>query len=316
MMVKRLMKVIVQIPCFNESETLPATLADLPKTGPGGVKIEVLIIDDGSTDGTSEVAQKLGVQHVVRHSVNRGLAAAFQSGISRALELGADVIVNTDADNQYRGEDVLRLLDPIIREKADLVVGIRPIAQIEHFSWLKKRLQCLGSFVVRKLSGTEVRDVTSGFRAFSRHAAVQLNLTTRFTYTLETLIQAAHKNLRIAQTDIRINPVTRESRLFRSNAQYITRAMRDLFQVYLFYQGVKFFTYLGFLFFLPGTLLGGRFVFLHYLYGESGKVQSLILCAILLLMGFQCWLFAVLLAALSGNRVLAENVLSRLKLQK
>jgi glycosyltransferase involved in cell wall biosynthesis len=306
-------KLIVQIPCLDEAEHLVATIADLPRSIEGISTIEYLVIDDGSTDATSQVAREVGVHHIVRHPVNRGLAAAFQSGVQRALEEGADIIVNTDADNQYSGHDVAKLVQPILEQRAELVIGIRPIDDIEHFSWAKKKLQRIGSFVVRSVSGTDVRDATSGFRALSREAAISINLTTQYTHTLETLIQAGNKSLRIAQVDIRVNERRRESRLFGSMNSYVFRSMLDIFRIYLNYRGHRFFAWVGTLLMLPGILLGLRYVVFQLEGRGGGNVQSLILAAILIIMGFQSWLLAFLLSAQKSSRILIERILSRAK---
>jgi glycosyltransferase involved in cell wall biosynthesis len=307
------MKLVIQIPCLNEADHIGAALADLPRAVEGVSSVEYLVVDDGSTDETARIALAAGAHHVVRHPVNRGLATAFQTGMQRALELGADIIVNTDADNQYNGADVALLVRPILEHRADLTIGERPIEEIEHFSWAKKRLQRLGSFVVRSISGTEVRDATSGFRAFSREAAVSLNLTTQYTHTLETLVQAGNKSLRIAQVPIRVNGQRRESRLFGSTSGYVFRSTLDIFRIYLNYRGHRFFAWLGSLLMVPGILLGLRYVVISLEGRGGGNVQSLILAAILIIMGYQSWLIAFLLSAQKSNRILIERLLSRSK---
>ena len=307
------MKLIIQIPCLNEAEHLEVTLHALPRQIPGVSQIEYLVIDDGSTDGTAEIAQRAGVNYIVRHSVNRGLATAFQSGVHRALAEGADVIVNTDADNQYNADDIEKLIRPILERQADLVIGIRPIGEIEHFSWLKKRLQKLGSLAVRALSGTDIRDVTSGFRALSRDAAISINLTTRFTHTLETLIQAGNQNLRIAQVPIRVNDKRRESRLFQSIGGYVARSMLDVLQIYLHYQGGRVLARVGWALFVPGLLLGLRYVYLDATGQGGGRVQSLILAAILVIMGYQSWLMSLFLTTQRSSRILIERLISQSK---
>ena len=307
------MKLIIQIPCLNEAEHIATTIADLPRAISGISVIEYLVIDDGSTDATSQVARDAGAHHIVRLSMNRGLAASFQAGIECAIEQGADIIVNTDADNQYRGADVEKLVRPILERRADLVIGIRPIDEIEHFSWAKKRLQKIGSFVVRSVSGTEVRDATSGFRAFSRQFARSLNLTTRYTHTLETLVHAGGQSLRIAQVPVGVNAKLRESRLFKSSAGYVMRSMLDIFRIYLHFRRHRFFMWLGTLLIVPGIALGLRYVYLDLQGVGGGRVQSLILAAILIIMGFQSWLMAILVSAQKGNRVMIERLLSKSK---
>jgi glycosyltransferase involved in cell wall biosynthesis len=307
------MKLIIQIPCLNEAEHIAAALAELPRAIPGISEIEYLIIDDGSTDATAPIAREAGAHHIVRLSMNRGLAAAFQAGIECAIEKGADIIVNTDADNQYRGADIEKLVRPILERRADLAIGIRPIDEIEHFSWSKKQLQKIGSFVVRSVSGTEVRDATSGFRAFSRQAAISINLTTRFTHTLETLAHAGSLSLRIAQVPVGVNAQRRESRLFRTTAGYVVRSALDIFRIYLHFRGHRFFLWLGTLMMAPGVLLGLRYVYLELEGHGGGRVQSLILAAILIIMGFQSWLMAILVSAQKGSRVMIERLLSQRK---
>jgi glycosyltransferase involved in cell wall biosynthesis len=307
------LKLIIQIPCFDEAEHVGATLADLPRSIEGISTIEYLVVDDGSTDGTAKAARASGAHHVVRHTVNRGLATAFQTGIGNALAQGADVIVNTDADNQYNGADIALLVRPILDHRADLVIGVRPIDEIAHFSWIKKKLQKLGSFVVRSISGSDVADATSGFRALSREAAISLNLTTQYTHTLETLVQAGTKGMRIAQVPIRVNGQRRQSRLFRSTSGYVFRSMVDIFRIYLNYRGHRFFAWLGSLLMFPGILLGARYVVFELQGRGGGNVQSLILAAILIIMGYQSWLMAFLLSAQKGNRILIERLMSRSK---
>jgi glycosyltransferase involved in cell wall biosynthesis len=305
------MKLIIQIPCLNEAEHIGVTLAALPRQIPGLSKIEYLIIDDGSADGTAEIAGHAGAHHIERHSTNRGLAAAFQTGLQRTLAEGADIIVNTDADNQYNADDIAKLIQPILDRKADIVIGIRAIDEIEHFSWLKKRLQKLGSLVVRTLSGTEIRDVTSGFRALTRDAAISINLTTQYSHTLETLIQAGNKNLRIAQVPIRVNVERRESRLFRSMNGYVARSILDVLQIYLHYKGERVLAWLALVLSVPGILLGLRYAYLEVTGQGGGHLQSLILAAILIIMGFQAWLMSLFMTANRSSRILIERFMSQ-----
>ncbi|MBK7366718.1 MAG: glycosyltransferase family 2 protein [Candidatus Eisenbacteria bacterium] len=259
-----LVKLVIQIPCLNEEASLPATFADLPRSLPGITTIEYLVIDDGSTDRTSEVARELGVHRVVRFPARRGLARGFEAGLREALAMGADIIVNTDADNQYQGQDIGKLIEPILSSRADMVVGTRPIDNIEHFSPLKKSLQKLGSGVVRTLSGSDVPDATSGFRAYSREAAMKLTVLTNFTYTLETIIQASQKNITVAAVPIRTNGMLRESRLFKGMRAYISRSLGTMFRVYVLYQPLRFFLTLSALFGTGALVLFGRFFFLYF----------------------------------------------------
>ena len=307
------MKLIIQIPSLNEAEHIAATIADLPRSIEGIDAIEYLVVDDGSTDDTAKVAALAGAHHIVRHSMNRGLATAFQTGLLRSLAEGADIIVNTDADNQYRGADIEKLVRPILEHRGELVIGVRPIDEIAHFSWSKKQLQKLGSLVVRSISGTEVRDATSGFRALSREAAISINLTTRYSHTLETLVQAGVKSLPIVQVPVEVNGPKRPSRLFHSTSEYVFRSALDIFRIYLHVRGHRFFAWLGTLLMLPGIVLGLRYVYLDMHGAGGGKVQSLILAAILIIMGFQSWLMAFLASAQKGSRVLIERLISQNK---
>jgi len=247
-------KLIIQIPCYNEEKTLPLTLRDIPRKFRGVDEVEILIVDDGSTDRTVEVAREEGVDHIVRLTNNKGLAEGFMTGIDASLRLGADIIVNTDGDNQYCGEDIQKLIDPIIDGKADMVIGDRNVKEIAHFSFLKKILQLAGSWVVRHLSGTDIPDVTSGFRAFSREAAMRLNVISRFTYTLETIIQAGKKNIAITHVPIRTNKRTRPSRLFSSIPSYIRRSISTITRIWMLYEPMKIFMYIGGLILLLGWL--------------------------------------------------------------
>ncbi|MDZ7725113.1 MAG: glycosyltransferase family 2 protein [candidate division KSB1 bacterium] len=307
------MKLIIQIPCFNEAETLPVTLQDLPKDIQGIDDIEILIIDDGSTDDTVNVAKAHGVHHIVSLSKNKGLAKGFTAGLDACLRLGADIIVNTDADNQYVGADIKNLVQPILQGKADLVIGDREISQISEFSWMKKRLQQLGSWVVRQVSTTTVPDTTSGFRALSREAALQINVISEFTYTLETIIQAGKKNLSITSEPVRTNRKLRESRLFKSNWGYIKRSVATIGRIYTMYEPLKMFSFIGGIFFLAGLLLGLRFLYFYVTQGGAGHIQSLILTAILLLLGVQIFIIGLLADIIGSNRSLIENILYRIK---
>ena len=307
------MKLIIQIPCFNEEETLAETVADLPREIDGVDKIEYLIIDDGSTDATSKVAQDLGVHHIVRFPQNRGLAKGFMAGIDACLRLGADIIVNTDADNQYCGQDIPLLIQPLLKGEADLVVGDRQVDTVPHFSGTKKRLQKIGSWVVRLASNTRIPDATSGFRAVNREAALRMFVTSEFTYTLETLIQAGQARLAVAAVQIRTNAKTRESRLFRNVSEYLRRSASTILRIYTMYRPLKAFLYLFSLFFLSGTGLGVRFLYFHLTEESTGHVQSLILAAILLISAFMVLLVGLLADLVGANRKLLEDALIRLR---
>lgn len=307
------MKLIIQIPCYNEEATLPRTLADLPREIDGIDTIEVLIINDGSTDDTVKVAREHGVNYVVSFPQNKGLAKVFNAGIDACLKLGADIIVNTDADNQYCGDDIEKLIRPILNGDAEIVIGDRNTGEIEHFSWIKKKLQRYGSWVVRHLSDTDIPDATSGFRAFSREADLQMNVVTRFTYTLETIIQAGKKNLVVSHVPIRTNEKLRESKLFSSNWQYIKRSVSTILRIYTMYEPFKMFTYIGGGFFLAGFLIGLRFLYYYLFESGAGHIQSLILAAVLLIVGFQVFVIGLLADIIGSNRQLIESILYRIR---
>ncbi len=301
-------KLIIQIPCYNEAETLAVALAELPRSVPGFDRVEWLIIDDGSTDNTAEVARANGVDHIVRHPGNRGLAHAFMTGINACLRLGADVIVNTDADNQYVAADIPLLTEPVLQGRADMVIGARPISEIEHFSPAKKLLQKLGSWVVRVTSKTDVADAPSGFRAISRTAAQQFVVFNNYTYTLETIIQAGRKNMRVESVPIRVNGDLRPSRLVKSIPSYIKRSIFTIVRIFVVYQPARFFGTIAAVLLLAGFLIGLRFLY-HYFTGDgSGRVQSLILAGALLTMGFQSVLVAFLADVIAANRRLLEDI--------
>ncbi len=303
------MKLVIQIPCLNEEASLPVTLRDLPRAIPGLDTIEILVIDDGSHDRTSEVAHELGVHRIVRFPARRGLARAFDTGLREALAMGADVIVNTDADNQYQGADIAKLVEPILQRRADMVVGTRPIDSIEHFSPLKKALQRLGSGVVRALSATDVPDATSGFRAYSREAALRLTVLTGFTYTLETLIQASQKNITIAHVPIRVNGKLRESRLFRGMGSYIMRSLGTMLRVYLLYQPLRFFLSLAGLSLGAALGLFGRFLWIFWHRPvDAGHVQSLVIAGALAVIGVLFVSLGVLSDLTAMNRRLLEEI--------
>lgn len=297
------MKLIIQIPCFNESETLPLVLSELPKELPGVDEIEVLIIDDGSTDGTADVARSLGVDHVVSYPNNRGLAHAFMTGIDAALAAGADIIVNTDADNQYPGDQIHKLVAPVVEGRADIVLGERPIEDIDDFSPLKKKLQRLGSTVVRKLSGTDVRDAPTGFRAFSREAALRMKVFGRFSYTVETLIQAGWEGTPIASVDITTNPSTRPSRLARSMPVFIWRQLTTMVRSFALYKPFRFFVLLGIPFLVLSLILIVRWLGIQLFTDDTAsRVPSLVAAAVSMMIGAQLWILAFVADLLSANR--------------
>jgi glycosyltransferase involved in cell wall biosynthesis len=305
-------KLIVQIPCFNEEKTLPVTLKGLPERLKGIDTIEVLVVDDGSTDRTVEVAKKAGVHHIVRMTNHKGLAEVFLHGMDASLRLGADIIVNTDADNQYYGGDIQKLVDPILSGEADMVIGTRNIKDIEHFSFIKKRLQSLGSWVVRQLSGTRVPDTTSGFRAFSREAALRLNVVSKFTYTLETVIQAGKKNIALTHVPVRTNKQLRKSRLFSSIPVYLKRSIFTMTRIYALYEPLKIFLWVGGILFGAGFLISLRYLY-FYFQKSGGHIQSLILAAVLMIVGFQVGMIGLLSDIISANRRLIEEALYRIK---
>ena len=305
------MKLFIQIPCLNEEATLPQTLADLPKAIDGVDEIEVLVVDDGSTDRTVEVARSHGVKHIVSHGTNRGLAAAFSSGRDYALDHGADILVNTDADNQYCGADIAKLVVPVLENRADIVVGCRPILAHKEFSPLKKLLQLCGSWALRRISKTTVRDAPSGFRAFSRDALQRIFLHSRFSYCMETLVQAGTTGMRVSSVDIRVNPKTRDSRLFKSVPQYLRKTGGTMLSMFVLYRPGAFFSLLSAPFFLLAAFLGVRFLVLVYAFPDPARTHlpSLILLAISAFAGFLCILLAVLGSLLAANRRLAEEQL-------
>jgi len=309
------MKLVVQIPCYNEEQTIAQTVRDIPRYIADVDGVEVLIIDDGSEDATVERALAAGADHVISFTANKGLAAAFAAGLEASVQRGADIIVHTDADNQYKGDCIPALIQPILRGEADIVVGTRPIESTSDFSWLKKKLQRAGSWVVRHVSGTDIADATSGFRAYSRETAMQLNVVSDFTYTLETLIQAGRSNVAVAQVPIETNRQTRPSRLFKGIPQYTWRSLHTLFRIYALYEPLRFFTTIGLLLFLPGLALAARFLY-YFLSGNgSGHVQSLILAAVLMLLGFQIVVVGLLADLIGANRKLLQTALLRLKRQ-
>ena len=308
------MKLIIQIPCFDEEATLPATLADLPREIEGIETVEWLVIDDGSTDRTIEVAREHGVEHIVRLTNNKGLAAGFQAGLDASLKLGADIIVNTDADNQYFGGDIEKLVAPILAGEADMVIGDRETDQIEHFSPLKKRLQRLGSAVVRRASGTNVPDTTSGFRAYNREAGLQMQVVSKFTYTLESIIQAGKMLVAVDHVSIRTNPKTRESRLFPSTASYVRRNTVSIFRIYAMYEPLRVFLAAAALVALIGVFIWARFLYFFLFSDTPGQhIQSLILGSTLFIVAVQFAALGVIGDILAGTRVLQQRVLERVR---
>jgi glycosyltransferase involved in cell wall biosynthesis len=308
------MKLIIQIPCYNEAATLGVALAELPRHVPGFDVVEWMVIDDGSTDETSAEAKAHGVEHVVRFPSHRGLAKGFMAGLDACIARGADVIVNTDADNQYNAADIPKLVQPILDGRAEMVIGARPISSTMHFSPVKKLLQKLGSWMVRKVSGTTVEDAPSGFRAISRKAAMQLNVYNEYTYTLETIIQSGHKGIAVTSVPIRTNPDLRPSRLVRSIRAYVQRSMITIFRIFMVYRPFRFFAWMGSIPFMIGFIIGARFV-IHYFAGEgSGKIQSLLLATLLMGMGFMLFVVALLADLIAVNRKLLEKLDWRMRM--
>ena len=307
------MKLIIQIPCYNEEDTLPITLAKLPRQVSGFETVEWLIIDDGSSDDTVSTALDAGVDHVVQHSINRGLAVAFMSGINACLSLGADVIVNTDADNQYNADDIPLLTTALLEKNADVVIGARPISEIPHFSWVKKRLQRLGSWSVRVASGTSVEDAPSGFRAYSKAAAQQIIVFSPYTYTLETIIQAGRNNFSVLSIPIRVNEDLRPSRLVKSIRSYVSRSLVTIVRTFVVYEPFRFFLFVGLALFSAGVILGLRFLW-FWLDGDgAGHVQSVILSSALIVIGFQTCLVAFIADLVATNRKLLEDIRIRIQ---
>ncbi len=308
------MKVIIQIPCHNEAEVLPQTVADLPRQIPGVDEVEYLVINDGSQDQTVEVARQIGVHHVISLPGHQGLAAGFRAGLDAALKYGADIIVNTDADNQYQGSDIPALVAPILAGHAHIVVGDRGVANHPGFSPLKRLLQQVGSWVVARASGLNVPDATSGFRALSRTAALQTLVLGDYSYTLETLIQAGAHRLPVLYVPIHTNPKTRPSRLMKSTPHFLKHSSATILRAYTMYRPLRVFLILGLILFGAGTLLGVRYLVLHYLLGQGeGNLQSVVLAAVLMIIGFQTLLIGLLADLIGFNRKIMEEVLLRLK---
>lgn len=305
------MKVIIQIPCFNEEKTLPMTVVDIPRTIEGVDAVELLIIDDGSTDNTVDVARKLGVDHIIRHKRNLGLARTFRTGLDACLRLGADVIVNTDGDNQYCGGDIPKLIQPILEGRSDLVIGDRETWHVSHFSLPKRMLQYMGSAVVRQLSDTRVADTVSGFRAFSREGALHINIVSPFSYTIETIIQAGNKGLAIDSVPITTNSKTRESRLFKSIPQFLHKSGTTMLRMYAMYQPLRVFFLIGSVLTIIGFLPIARFLFLYFTGDGTGHIQSLVLGGVFIVMGCFTFLIGLLADLISFNRQLIEVTLEK-----
>lgn len=314
------MKLIIQIPCFNEAKTLPAVIRDLPVSLRGISEIEYLVIDDGSTDNTVAIAQQLKVHHILQMGSNRGLAYAFSEGIKYSLDKGADIVVNTDGDNQYSGEDIALLVQPIVESKSDIVVGCRPIKEHQEFSLIKKMFQRLGSWVLRVISKTDVRDAPSGFRAFSREACLRMFIYSKFSYTMENLIQAGNSNLRVESVDIRVNAKTRESRLFRNIFEHIYKSANTMIMMYILYRPGRFFLWIGTIFNIAAAALGIRFLYLLYITDHPDKgrtyLPSLILLAIMAFWGVVSYMIGILGELLKFIRKQNEEILVNQRREK
>ncbi len=307
------MKVVVQIPCLNEEATLPSTLANIPRHLSGVDEISILVVDDGSIDRTAQVARECGVEHVVQFPRNRGLAEAFRAGLETALNMGADIVVNTDADNQYCAEDIKLLVEPILAGRADMVVGDRGVGTLGGFSPLKRKLQQLGSWVVQQAADISVADATSGFRAFSREAALRLMVLSRYSYTLETLIQAGTRQMAVVFVPVRTNPQTRPSRLMRNLPHYLLNSTATILRAYTMYRPLRVFTMIGGLLLAGGLALGLRFMYFYIAGNGTGHIQSLILAALLLIVGFQVCLIGLVADLIAANRKILEETLYRVR---
>lgn len=307
------MKLMIQIPCYDEEKTLQVTVKNLPKKIKGIDTIETLIINDGSTDRTVDVAHNIGVNHILSLKNNNGLARAFSAGIEKCLELGADIIVNTDGDNQYYGQDIPKLVKPIIEGKADVVVGDRQIDSIPHFSWIKKKLNKHGSALIRRLSKIKVKDTVSGFRAYSRDAAIRINSFTEFSHTVENLIQLGYQKMKIISVSIRTNEKLRESRLFKSIPNFLSSQLATVLRVYATYKALKVFTVIGLIIILPGIFGFTRFLYYYFTSGGEGHIQSLIFSTVFLMVGFLVFMFGIIADLISSNRKLMENALYKIK---
>ena len=304
------MKLIIQIPCYNEEETLSETINDIPEKIDGIDEIEILVVNDGSTDTTTQVAKELKVNYIVEFPKNLGLARAFDAGLKNCVKYGADIIVNLDADNQYCAEDIPKLIKPLLENKADIVIGARPIEKIKNFSPVKKILQKLGSYVMKKISGADILDAPSGFRAFSRYAAKRINIFDNYTYTMESIIQAQRKGLSIVSVPIRVNEndFARPSRLIKNNFQYIFRSAKTMIRFFIIYHPFRFFASLAAFFFILGFGIGLRFLYFYFLGDGAGHIQSLILCGLLITVSFQTALLAIIADLMGINRKLIEDV--------
>ena len=307
------MKLIVQIPCHNEEGTLPQTVADIPCEIEGIDRIEILIVDDGCTDRTVEVAREIGVHHIVRNRTKMGLANAFRTGLDACLHLGADIVVNTDGDNQYAGRDIPKLIRPILDSSADIVVGDRQPHSIAHFSATKKWLQAIGSFVIRKFSGIDVPDAVSGFRAISRTAALQMNIVSPFSYTIEMLIQAGKKRMAVTSVPVATNPKTRESRLFKSIPRFLERSVTTLMRMYVMYRPLRVFVLIGSALSIMGLVPILRFVGFYLTDGGAGHIQSLVIGGTLLIIGFVTFLIGLVADLIGHNRLLIEMMLEKVR---
>ncbi|NIM06083.1 MAG: glycosyltransferase [Armatimonadetes bacterium] len=307
------MKLIIQIPCYNEEETLPKTLAELPREIPGVDSVEVLVIDDGSSDRTVEVARENGVEHILSFTQHRGLARAFAAGLDAAVRAGADIIVNTDADNQYHGPDIALLVAPVLRGEADIVIGDRRPGTIPHFSWMKRRLQRLGSWVVRKVSRTEVPDAASGFRAYSREAALKINVVSDFSYVLETILQAASKDLKIVSVPVRTNRVLRKSRLVSSLPNYLRRQTETILRIYAMYEPLRVFSIIGGATIIVGLALAIRFLYFFFTGQGGGHVQSVVAAGVFIILGFLILLGGLGADLVAANRKILEDTLYRVR---
>ncbi|MEM7289219.1 MAG: glycosyltransferase family 2 protein [Pseudomonadota bacterium] len=306
------MKLIVQIPCFNEEENLIDTIGDIPREIPGIDVVEIMVIDDGSSDRTIEVAREIGVEHIVEHTGNKGLARTFRSGIDSALKLGADIIVNTDGDNQYAGADIAKLIEPIVQGDAEIVVGDRGGLKNPHFPYYKRQLQVFGSYVIRKITGLDIADAVSGFRAISKNAAKQINIVTDFSYTIEMLVQASAKRLKVVSVPIGTNAKTRDSRLFKSIPQFLRMSGTTLIRAYAMYKPLRLFFAIGMVMLITGLLPIGRFLYFYMIGDGAGHIQSIVLGATLVIMGVGTMLIGMLADLINFNRKLLELALVKI----